>query len=132
MGARAAERRTRAPRAGFEGASTSIQEAYQKAELFVFPSLYDPFANVCLEALSCGLPVLTTTTNGSSEIITEGEDGHVVDGAETGLAGRLADVISRFCAMEPSDRHAMRAAARRKAEQFTIEANALKVVELLS
>jgi len=116
----------------FEGASTSIQEAYQKAELFVFPSLYDPFANVCLEALACGLPVLTTTTNGSSEIITEGADGHVVDGAETGLAGRLADVISRFSEMEPADRYAMRTAARRKAEQFTIEANALKIVELLS
>lgn len=116
----------------FEGSSTSIQEAYQKADLFVFPSLYDPFANVCLEALACGLPVLTTTTNGSSEIITEGVDGHAVDGAESGLAERLADVIARFCAMKPADRLAMRTDARHKAEQFTIEANARKVVELLS
>ena len=116
----------------FEGATTSIQAVYQQADLFVFPSLYDPFANVCLESLACGLPVLTTTTNGSSEVVTEGIDGFVVNGAETGLAEALADPICRFCGMSPEQRAAMRTAAREKAEQFTTEANARRVVELLS
>jgi UDP-glucose:(heptosyl)LPS alpha-1,3-glucosyltransferase len=116
----------------FEGASRSIQQAYQQADLFVFPSLYDPFANVCLEALACGLPVLTTTTNGSSEVITEGADGFVVDGAETTLAAGLSEAISGFCRMDAGSREAMRARARTKAEAYTIEANALKIVDLLS
>ncbi len=116
----------------FEGATTSIHQAYQQADLFVFPSLYDPFANVCLEALACGLPVLTTTTNGSSEAVTEGVDGFIVDGAEAGLAGALTGPIARFCSMDAAQRAAMRIAARVKAEQFTPEANARAVAELLS
>jgi UDP-glucose:(heptosyl)LPS alpha-1,3-glucosyltransferase len=116
----------------FEGPSGSIQDAYQAADLFVFPSLYDPFANVCLEALACGLPVLTTTTNGSSEIITEGADGFVIDGAEASLADRLAAAVAGFCGLPVAAREAMRPRARAKAEGYTIGANALKVVELLS
>lgn len=116
----------------FEGASRSIQEAYQASDLLVFPSLYDPFANVCLEALACGLPVLTTGTNGSAEIITEGLDGYVVDGASATLPDLLADKISGFCELSAAHRQTMRQSARSKAENFTIEANALKVVELLS
>jgi UDP-glucose:(heptosyl)LPS alpha-1,3-glucosyltransferase len=116
----------------FEGASTSIQNAYQAADLFVFPSLYDPFANVCLEALACGLPVLTTDTNGSSEVIDEGVDGYVVGGAANTLPDDLAGAISRFCHLPAASRETMRVHARAKAEGFTIEANALKIVELLS
>jgi UDP-glucose:(heptosyl)LPS alpha-1,3-glucosyltransferase len=116
----------------FEGATTSIQQIYQSADLFVFPSLYDPFANVCLESLACGLPVLTTTTNGSSEVITAGEDGFIVDGAETGLAQALAGPIACFCTLSPARRAAMRARARATAERFTTEDNARRVAELLS
>ncbi len=121
-----------ADRVSFEGPSGAIQHAYQAADLFVFPSLYDPFANVCLEALACGLPVLTTTTNGSSEVIMENEDGFVVAGEMEGLADRLATAITHFCVLPQAEREAMRARARAKAERFTIEANARAVVELLS
>jgi UDP-glucose:(heptosyl)LPS alpha-1,3-glucosyltransferase len=116
----------------FEGASHSIHEAYQAAGLLVFPSLYDPFANVCLEALACGLPVLTTRTNGSSEVITEGVDGYVVDGAPITLPDLLAAKIRVFCELPALRRQQMRRCARNKAEQFTIEENAIKVAELLS
>ncbi|MES2997362.1 MAG: glycosyltransferase family 4 protein [Verrucomicrobiota bacterium] len=116
----------------FEGPSGSIQNAYQSADLFVFPSLYDPFANVCLEALACGLPVLTTDTNGSSEVIEEDGDGYVVAGAVATLAEQLAAAICRFCALPAAERETMRTRARAKAENFTIEANARAVAQLLS
>ncbi len=112
----------------FEGPSGKIQEAYRVADLMVFPTLYDPFANVCLEALACGLPVLTTTTNGASEVITEGEDGYVVDGEINGLAERLAEKIRAFCVLPPVRRAAMRTCARTKAEGFTISQNARTIV----
>jgi UDP-glucose:(heptosyl)LPS alpha-1,3-glucosyltransferase len=115
----------------FEGPTSEIQTAYQSADLFVFPTLYDPFANVCLEALACGLPVLTTTTNGASEVVTENEDGYVVDGDAAGLAGRLAAAITTFCQLPDSRRGIMRENARAKAERFTIRANAEAVVGLL-
>ena len=78
----------------FEGPTRQIQDAYRAADLFVFPSLYDPFANVVLESLACGLPAITTTTNGSSEIITEGEDGYVIEGATDHLATDIAACVS--------------------------------------
>ncbi|MCP5491762.1 MAG: glycosyltransferase family 4 protein [Chlamydiales bacterium] len=42
---------------------------YQRAHALILPTLYDPFANVTVEALAMGLPVITTPTNGGSEII---------------------------------------------------------------
>src|SRR5690606_7825731 len=37
----------------FEGPTREMQQAYRATDLFVFPTLYDPFANVCLEAMAC-------------------------------------------------------------------------------
>ena len=44
---------------------------YKMVDLFVLPTLYDPFSNSCLEALACGCPVLTTESNGVSECLNE-------------------------------------------------------------
>lgn len=43
----------------------------RSADLCVLPTRYDPAANVCLEALACGTPVLTSHENGSSELLWE-------------------------------------------------------------
>lgn len=115
----------------FEGPSKDIHKAYQEADLFVFPTFYDPFANVCLEALACGLPALTTTTNGSSEIITDGIDGYVISGEPTPRAESIAAKVASFCGLNPQLRDAMRKAAREAALNYTTEANARKVAELL-
>lgn len=116
----------------FDLPTRAIEEAYRAADLLVFPTLYDPFANVCLEALACGLPVLTTTTNGSSEIVTEGRDGYVVDGSAEALPAALAEKITHFCHLNVNTRQEMRKAAAKKAENFTLEANARAVLQLLS
>lgn len=55
---------------------------YGAADLFVLPTHYDPFANVCLEAMACGLPVVTTRQNGASELIQDGVNGFVVESAQ--------------------------------------------------
>ena len=52
---------------------------YRAADVFVFPTLYDPFANVCLEALASGLPCVTSSRNGAAEIISAGREGYVLD-----------------------------------------------------
>ncbi len=116
-------------RVTFEGPTREIHDAYRAADLLVFPTLYDPFANVCLEALACGLAVLTTTTNGASEIIDEGVNGYVIPGEESSLAGEIAARVATF--MKTADRPAMRRAAREKAERFTIRGNSERIVELL-
>lgn len=41
------------------------------ADVMLLPTRYDPFANACQEAMACGLPVLTTPTNGAAEVLPE-------------------------------------------------------------
>lgn len=66
----------------FTGPVKETPPFYGAADLFVLPTHYDPFANVCLEAMACGLPVVTTRQNGASELIEEGVNGYVIDRAE--------------------------------------------------
>jgi UDP-glucose:(heptosyl)LPS alpha-1,3-glucosyltransferase len=64
---------------------------YGAADAFVLATLYDPFPNAALEAMACGLPVVTTRQCGTAEIIEEGVSGFVVDAlAVQDLARRLA------------------------------------------
>ena len=59
-------------------ASARLVAMLAAADVFVLPTLYDPFSNACIEALAAGLPVITTTANGFSEIIEAGVEGEVV------------------------------------------------------
>lgn len=56
-------------RVHFLGFVPDIRDAYFAADFLVHPSFYDPCALVTLEALACGLPVLTTKTNGAHELL---------------------------------------------------------------
>lgn len=61
----------------FMGVQKQTLPFYQAADALLLPTLYDPFPNVILEAMSCGLPVITSQTCGGSEFITQGENGFV-------------------------------------------------------
>lgn len=55
-----------------------LKKIYSNADLFVFPSLNDAFGLVVLEAMSFGLPVITTENSCSDDVITDGLDGFIV------------------------------------------------------
>lgn len=57
----------------FAGASSSIEQLYAGADILLLPTRYDPFASVCLEAMACGLPVITSKYNGAAEVIPDKE-----------------------------------------------------------
>jgi UDP-glucose:(heptosyl)LPS alpha-1,3-glucosyltransferase len=61
----------------FLGPRRDLQPDFAAADVFVLPTIYDPFSNACLEALAAGLPVITTNANGFSEIITDGMHGSI-------------------------------------------------------
>lgn len=63
----------------FIGRTSTVEKYYGMSDIFALPSRYEPFANVCLEAMACGLPVITTRTNGASEVIKTGKDGFILD-----------------------------------------------------
>lgn len=72
-----AERLGMKARVRFTGAQGDVKPFYGMADAFILPTLYDPFPNVCVEAMAAGLPVFTTTTCGSAELLTNGRNGWV-------------------------------------------------------
>ena len=63
----------------FLGHVEKIEYVFCASDMFVLPTFYDPFSNVCLEAMACGLPVMTTRLNGAAEIIEDRVSGILVD-----------------------------------------------------
>jgi len=63
----------------FLGEVVDLVPIYAAVDIFILPTIYDPFSNACLEALASRLPVITTRSNGFSEIIENGVHGSIVD-----------------------------------------------------
>jgi len=99
----------------FLGTQKDIEKFYAASDLFVLPTLYDPFSNATLEAMASGIPVITTKNNGVAELIENGHEGFVVDGLSD--AKELADKIN----LSLANLKLMGEMARKKAEAFPIE-----------
>jgi UDP-glucose:(heptosyl)LPS alpha-1,3-glucosyltransferase len=112
----------------FLGEVADLVPVYAAADIFILPTIYDPFSNACLEALACGLPVITTRSNGFSEIIEDTVHGSIVD-YPNNLIG-LRDAIR--CWSDPSRRAAARSANMERASQFDISNNVQQTLELLT
>ena len=80
----------------------------------MFPTIYEPFGSVVLEALACGLPVITTDRCGGGELLTQGLDGFVLP---TGNIDAFAACMRQNTAFDWANR---RAAARITAERYPI------------
>lgn len=63
----------------FLGATADVAAVYSAADIFLLPTIYDPFSNASLEALAAGLPVITTRANGFAEIMRHGVDGSIIE-----------------------------------------------------
>ena len=94
-----------------------LLRAYQEADLFVFPSVVEGFAQVLLESLACGLPILSTTHTAAPDLIEDGIHGFVVEPRRPEL---MAEKIE-WLIQHRSQLRDMRQAARERAEQFTWE-----------
>jgi UDP-glucose:tetrahydrobiopterin glucosyltransferase len=84
----------------------------QHCQFMAAPSLEESFGNVALEAMACGKPVIASRASGFAEIVTDGENGLLV---EIGNVSALAGALSGMMEM---DRTALCAAAARTATQF--------------
>jgi UDP-glucose:(heptosyl)LPS alpha-1,3-glucosyltransferase len=116
-----------ADKTNLTGPVKDMERFYLGCDLFVFPTLYDPFSNATLEAMAYGLPVVTTPFNGVSEIIEEGKQGAVVKDPLSALA--VAEAIMRFATSEALEKSGME--ARRTASSFTMERNVRESIEAM-
>jgi glycosyltransferase involved in cell wall biosynthesis len=97
--------------------SAELVAAYQSADMFVFPSVAEGFGLVLLEALACGLPILSTTHTAAPDLIQDGVEGFVVEPRRPDL---IADRID-WALNHRAEVAEMGHRARLCAEQFTWE-----------
>jgi UDP-glucose:(heptosyl)LPS alpha-1,3-glucosyltransferase len=112
----------------FLGEVADLVPVYAAADIFILPTIYDPFSNACLEALASGLPVITTRSNGFSEIMDEGVHGSIIDNAAN-LVG-FRDAIHFWSDGPP--REAARLANIDRASQFDISQNVAQTLQILT
>jgi glycosyltransferase involved in cell wall biosynthesis len=74
-----ARRLSIADRITFFPHSPAVIQYFAAADAYVGPSTQDSFALPPAEAMACGLPVITSRSNGGSEIITQGADGLILE-----------------------------------------------------
>ncbi len=94
---------------------------YAAADAYVGPSLEDTFAQPPAEAMACGLPVITTVTNGTAEIMTDRVDGILL--RDPTDARSLAIAMRSLCLDAGLCRNLGENAAR-TAREYTWDANA--------
>jgi len=114
---------------------------YSGAELFVCPSIYEPFGIINLEAMACGTPVVASAVGGIPEVVLHGETGLLVPVEQMKVAPfepvdmdkfarDLASAINEMMRDEPRRRKMAVAARRRVEEEFSWSAIAHRVVDL--
>jgi glycosyltransferase involved in cell wall biosynthesis len=73
----------------FPGQTRSPEEYYAACDAFLFPSRYEAFSLVTLEAAASGLPIIAHAVNGTEELVQDGENGWLVPLGPEALRARL-------------------------------------------
>lgn len=106
----------------FAGSLVDVRPVLHAADGFILPTVYDPFPNAVLEALACGLPVVTSPKCGAAELIEPGVNGFVCQPDDhRAMAMQLAEILRR---------PAMREAARASALPYSLKYLAAELVDL--
>ena len=92
----------------FAGRQSNVETWMAAANIFVLPSHREGLSNSMLEAMACGLPVVSTRVSGSTEIVEETEAGILVD---VGRMDLLSDALNKL-ALDASLREKMGNAGR--------------------
>jgi N-acetyl-alpha-D-glucosaminyl L-malate synthase BshA len=99
----------------FWGLQQNVGQILAQTDLLLMTSLAESFCLVALEAMACGVPVLSTRVGGLPEVVLDGKTGCLFPVGDHALAARLAaDILSN-----PFRLQVMRQAALRRAARFS-------------
>jgi len=73
----------------FTGFVPEIKDYYTASDIFVFPTFYEAFSQVMLEAAASGLPILITKVYGAEELITDGINGFFIERNPEDIASKI-------------------------------------------
>jgi glycosyltransferase involved in cell wall biosynthesis len=113
----------------FTGNVTNVHDYLHAADMYVFPTENDAFPSSLVEAMACGLPVITTPVGAIPEIVADGETGLLVPPAN---ADALYQAIDRLLTDDGLARRLGVAAATSAADRFAAAAVAERYLELFS
>lgn len=90
-----------------------VRKEFEQADVFAFPTLAEGFALVHLEAMACGVPVVTTPNCGPA--VRDGEDGFIVGARDAlALANRIETIVG-----DRVLRNRLAQSARKRAADFS-------------
>lgn len=100
------------------GSTPDIKAEYLNSSLFVFSSRFEGFGMVLIEAMACGLPVVSFDCPcGPKDIVRHNEDGLLVPSGDT---SQLADALHQMMSGERK-RHSMASAAIKNVQRFKLD-----------
>ena len=116
-------------RCGLHGPVSDVQEEYRGSSVFVLPSRFEGFGLVLIEAMACGVPVISfDCENGPRTIISDGVDGFLIPAFDVdSYAEKLVKLMQN-----PSLCESMGKNARRSAEKYDIDGIASRWKELFA
>jgi colanic acid/amylovoran biosynthesis glycosyltransferase len=94
-----------------------VRERLQQADVFLLSSLSEGISNAALEAMACGLPVVTTNCGGMGEAITDGVEGFVVPSRDPQA---IASALSQLWLSHDLGEQMGQAGRRRSLAEFTL------------
>ncbi len=118
-----------AGRVSFLPSREDVEFYYAAADAYAGPSLEDTFSLPPLEAMACGLPVITSRATGVSEIIHHGEDGLILE--DSSDAKTLSEWLTRL-ATDPVWSDRLGAAAAITAAQYTWQRNSAQLQQVIN
>lgn len=94
-----------------------ILEEMARNDVFIFPSLFEGFGLVLLEAMAMGLPIIATPHTAAPDLVTDGQEGFIVPIRSSSAIAERLDTLRR----DPALGQAMAARAIARAREFTWE-----------
>jgi len=83
-----------ADRVVFAGHSAAVQEEFQAGDVFVFPTMYEAFGLVLLEAAAAGMPVVSTALGVAEEFVKPGRNGAIIERDGDSIASALSPLVA--------------------------------------
>ncbi len=105
----------------------TLFDLFNDHDIYLFPSLYEPFSLTLIHALACGIPTIASRAGGNAEIVEDGASGLLF---EKGDPADLARAIRRL-ATDPGLRTRVSSGGRASASRFTFERMVGEMADIL-
>lgn len=104
-------------------------EFYWLSDAFVYPSLFEGMPTAAIEAMACGLPIISTNIGGLPDLV-DGRNGLIVPPGNPKI---FAEAVRKYISLPEEEKEGMRTASRQKVEdRFTWQKVAAQTMDLIN